>query len=70
MALDWHSAVLGTDTPLDSQYKNTQNVRRFLTEQCGDQFKFNREFMAWIKSGTPKTLGDVATEWRTRYGQA
>lgn len=68
MPLDWHSAPLSTDTPLDSQYKNTQNVRRFLTEQCGEQFTFNRDFMAWIRSGAPKTLGDLAVEWTARYG--
>ena len=63
---DWHSDSISRDTPVTSQYKNTQNVRRFLTAQCGPAFKFDRPFMAWIKDGQPKTMGDVATEWILR----
>ncbi len=63
---DWHSDSISRDTPVTPQYKNTQNVRRFLTAQCGPAFKFDRPFMAWIKDGQPKTMGDVATEWILR----
>ncbi|MBT6298946.1 MAG: hypothetical protein HOJ24_07125 [Rhodobacteraceae bacterium] len=48
-------------------YKNTQGVRRFLTAQCGPNFKFDRAFMAWIKDGNLKTTGDVADEWTRRH---
>lgn len=68
MALDWHSAALTRGTPLDKQYRNTQNVRRFLTSQCGEGFKFDRHFMAWIKSSENLTMGDVADEWLRRNG--
>ena len=48
---------------VDKAYKNTQNVRRFLIHECGPNFKFDREFMAWIRNGMPKNMGDVADEW-------
>ncbi len=64
---DWHSSPITRETPVDSYYRNTQNVRRFLMAECGLGFKFDRAFMAWIKDGSPKTMGDVADEWlRTR----
>ena len=63
---DWHSNPITADTPVTKSYKNTQNVRRFLTAQCGPDFKFDRRVHAWIKDGTPKTMGDVAREWMRR----
>jgi hypothetical protein len=66
MALDWHSAPLTRATALDKHYRNTQNVRRFLISQCGEAFKFDRAFMAWIKEQSSLTLGDVADEWLRR----
>jgi len=66
VAFDWHADEITRETPLDSAYRNTQNVRRFLKAQCGDGFKFDRPFMAWIKSGTPRTMGDVVDEWLRR----
>lgn len=68
MPFDWHSNPINRDTAVDKHYKNTQNVRRFLLEQCGPTFKFDRAFMAWIKDGRPKNLGDVADEWQRRQG--
>jgi hypothetical protein len=66
MDFDWHGGVITRQTVVDSSYKHTQNVRRFLSSQCGPQFKFDRDFMAWIRDGFPKTLGDVADEWKRR----
>jgi hypothetical protein len=68
MKFDWHADEISRATPLDGNYKSTQNVRRFLRGQCGDAFKFDRPFMAWIRSGVPKTMGDVADEWTRRQG--
>ena len=68
MQFDWHSTLITRDTPVNGGYKNTQNVRRFMVEHCGASFKFNREFMAWIIDGTPKTMGDVVDEWLRRRG--
>jgi len=63
---DWHSDPITVKTPVTKTYKNTQNVRRFLKEACGPAFKFDRDFMAWIKDEKPKTMGDVASEWLRR----
>ncbi|UFH51108.1 DUF6434 domain-containing protein [Pseudomonas sp. KNUC1026] len=63
MPFDWHSGPITRDTPVDDSYRNTQAVRRFLTAQCGSGFAFNRPFMAWIRDGSTKTMGDVADEW-------
>lgn len=63
---DWHSEKITSATPVTKTYKNTQNVRRFLKDACGPSFQFDRDFMAWIKNGEPKTMGDVASEWLRR----
>lgn len=65
-AFDWHSDPITRETAITPSYRNTQNVRRFLTAQCGDRFKFDRPFMAWLKDGAPKTMGDAADEWLRR----
>ncbi|WP_374384536.1 DUF6434 domain-containing protein [Dongia sp.] len=65
-AFDWHGGKITRATPVTSSYRNTQNVRRFLIAHCGPGFKFDRPFMAWIKDGRPKTMGDVADEWKRR----
>ena len=65
-SFDWHADAITTDTPVNDDYKNTQNVRRFMRVQCGEDFKFDRGFMQWIKNGNSKTMGDVAGEWKRR----
>lgn len=67
MNIDWHSSLLTRSTAVDTNYKNTQNVRRFMMDECGQDFRFNREFMAWIRNDIPKNLGDVADEWKRRH---
>ena len=67
MSFDWHAGPITRTTPLDKHYRNTQKVRQFLLGECGQAFKFDRAFMAWIKSGTPSTMGDVADEWLRRH---
>lgn len=69
MIFDWHGAKLSAATPIDKHYRNTQNVRRFFKAACGADFKFDRSFMAWLKDGKPKTLGDAAKEWQRRQKQ-
>jgi hypothetical protein len=63
---DWHADAIDRKTAVTATYRNTQNVRRFLTAQCGEDFAFDRPFMAWIKDGRAKTMGDVADEWMRR----
>jgi Domain of unknown function (DUF6434) len=63
---DWHSAPIRRSTPVTTSYRNTQNVRRFFKAVCGDHFRFDRSFMAWMKNGKPKTMGEAAEEWLRR----
>ena len=62
----WHGGSISRETEVDQSYKNTQNVRRFLVSQCGPNFKFDRDFIAWIRNGVNKNMGDVADEWLRR----
>jgi hypothetical protein len=66
MKFDWHGGVISRTTLVDSAYKNTQNVRRFLSHQCGPEFKFDRDLMAWIRNGVEKNMDDVVDEWTRR----
>ncbi len=68
MAFNWHSDQITRNTSVCAGYKNTRNVRRFMLEQCGPDFRFDRSFMAWIKDGTAKSMGDVVDEWKARQG--
>ncbi len=68
-AFDWHCDPIERSTPLTQTYRMTQNVRRFLRAQCGDDFKFDVSFMTWVKSGAAVTMGDVADEWLRRKGR-
>ncbi|RQB76093.1 DUF6434 domain-containing protein [Pseudomonas aeruginosa] len=70
MAFDWHGGTITRDTAVCRNYRNTQDVRRFLVEQCGADFRFDRAFMAWIGDGAAKTMGEVADEWRRRHADA
>ena len=63
---DWHGGAITRATPITKSYRNTQNVRRFFKTECGSAFKFDRPFMAWLKDGADKTMGDAADEWLRR----
>ena len=65
---DWHGGSITRTTAIDAAYRNTQNVRRFLLNVCGPEFTFDRNLMAWIRAGNPKTVGDVADEWLRSRG--
>lgn len=70
MAFDWHGGTISRHTVVDAGYRNTQNVRRFLLQQCGPRFAFDRDFMAWIRDGGARSMGDVADEWLRRHKPA
>lgn len=65
-SFDWHAAAISRTTAITKSYRNTQNVRRFFIKECGRAFKFDRPFMAWLKDGAEKTMGDAADEWLRR----
>ncbi len=61
---DWNNEKLGIDTLITDNYKNTENVRDFFQHKIGDHFKFNVEFMNWMKANNGKTLGVAVDKWR------
>ena len=67
-AFDWHSGKITRGTPITPDHRNTQNVRRFFRTQCGEGFKFDRSFMAWLRGASGKTMGDAANERLRRKG--
>lgn len=63
---DWHSDPIADDTVIDTGYSNTQNVRRYFKAAIGERFKFDRPFMAWMKSSQGSTMQDAVAEWLRR----
>ena len=64
---DWHKDAISSSTMITESYKNTQNVRRFFKEYCGEHFKFDRSFMQWMKDDAQGlTMRDATQEWLNR----
>ena len=51
------------ETVITDSYKNTQNVRRFFQQHCGEKFHFSIPFMGFMKNNCGKTLQDAIDEW-------
>lgn len=64
--VDWHKNQIDDDTIITDSYKTTQNVRRYFKAKLGEQFKFDRDFMSWMKEATGQTMGDALQEWIRR----
>ena len=64
--VDWHKNQIDENTLITDSYKTTQNVRRYFRSKLGEQFKFDRDFMLWMKSSTGLTMGDAVQEWAKR----
>ena len=63
---DWHKSTIADSTVITSSYKNTQRVRRYFKSKCGDNFKFDRDFMQWMSNAEGSTMGDAVQEWLNR----
>lgn len=63
LIFDWNNEKLDIDTLISDNYKNTVNVRTFFQNKIGARFKFNVEFMNWMKVNQGKTLGDAIDKW-------
>jgi hypothetical protein len=61
---DWNTEKLNAETVITDNYKNTENVRYFFKNTVGEKFKFNVQFMDWMKVSKGKTLADAAEKWR------
>jgi len=66
MTIDWHADPLSRDTPVDSTFRKTQNVRRTLTGLCGPTFRFDHDMIAFVERQQPETLGAIADYWLAR----
>lgn len=61
---DWNKEPLTILTVITDNYKNTENVRAFFTNQIGANFSFNVKFMNWMKNNIGKSLNDAIEEWK------
>ncbi len=64
--VDWHKNDIDDGTVITDSYKTTQNVRRYFKSKFGEQFKFDRDFMQWMKNSVGLTMGDASKEWMRR----
>ena len=64
---DWKNTELHLNTKITDNYKNTENVRAFMTFHIGPHFKFNSDFMNWAKANAGKSLADAIDEWKRIY---
>lgn len=67
MGFEWHGGEIKRSILIDAAYKSIQNVRRFLSVECGTAFKSRRDFMTWIANSGPNNMGDVVDEWLMRH---
>jgi hypothetical protein len=61
---DWNKATLELSTKITDNYRNTENVRTFMTREIGLHFRFNVPFLNWTKQNVGKTMGDAIEEWK------
>ena len=67
---DWQTENLTLQTTITDNYKNTENVRKFFIDRIGKHFKFNVEFMNWMKINTGKNLKDAIYQWKFIYSES
>lgn len=61
---DWNNEYLSLKTIITDNYRNTENVRKFMIDNIGVHFKFNTMFMKWMKSNIGRTLAEAIVEWQ------
>ncbi len=61
---DWNKEELTLDTVITDNYKNSENVRLFFIQHIGKTFKFNVQFMNWMKRNTGQTLATAIAAWQ------
>jgi hypothetical protein len=64
---DWNKSTITLNTVITDNYKNTENVRAFMTKEIGKYFRFNVEFLKWTKQNVGKTMRDAVAEWKRIY---
>lgn len=61
---DLNTSEINNDTIITDNYKSSEGVRAFMIAQIGPHFRFNVEFVKWIKQNTGKTMKDAIEEWQ------
>lgn len=64
LKFNWHIEALTPETIITDSYKNTQNIRRFFKSHIGDAFKFNIQFMEWMRENTGATLTEACSAYQ------
>lgn len=57
------SLQITLESEIPEGYKNDQNHRTFFKEVIGAHFKFNVQFMNWMKDNHGRTYQDAVDEW-------
>lgn len=57
------SLKITLESEIPEGYNNDQNHRAFFKEVIGEHFKFNVQFMNWMKDNNGKTYQDAVDEW-------
>ena len=60
---------LSLDAEISDNYKNDETHRDFFKEVIGVHFKFNIQFMNWMKKNVGKTYRDAVNEWIRIYNE-
>ena len=59
----WSRETITPQTIITDSYRNGPNVRKFFIEHIGKKFRFNIQFMKWMKENCGKTMGDAVEAW-------
>lgn len=60
---DWKNSTLHLHTVITDNNKNSENVHAFFQKRISPSFKFNVQFMNWMKTNVGKTLTDAIAAW-------
>lgn len=66
-SFNWKKEKLALSTIITDNYINSENVRNFFKQEIGNHFRFNTEFMQWMKHNAGKSLADAVEEWQRIY---
>lgn len=62
---NWNTEKLSRQTVITENYKNSENVRAFFKNEIGPRFKFNVQFMNWMRNNQGKKLEEAIEAWQT-----
>lgn len=57
---NWTTEDISDDTVITDSYKNSQKVRKYMISKIPN-FKFNIDFMEWVKANVGKTMSEAVT---------